>query len=105
MAVEAVTVHPLLTTPSGNVTLAMVQDFVSLGIPENLTVEYKRGGEKPVDAVAALANSYGGMVLIGVAEDSGTHGVPTGIVGVSRKEKEKLVNQIATTYDPLGRRR
>ncbi|WP_329456768.1 ATP-binding protein [Streptomyces sp. NBC_01497] len=78
----------------------MVEDFVALGIPENLTIEYKRGGEKPVDAVAALANTYGGIVLIGVAEDSGTRGVPTSVVGVSRKEKEKLVNQMATGYDP-----
>ncbi|MCD9899565.1 ATP-binding protein [Streptomyces sp. MT29] len=81
-------------------TLDMVEDFVSLGIPENLTVEYKKQGDKPVEAVAALANTYGGIVLIGVAEDSGTRGVPTAVVGVNRKEKEKLVNQMATGYDP-----
>ena len=92
------TVHQLLTAPNGAVTLEMVEDFVSLGIPENLTVEYKREGDKPAEAAASLANTYGGIVLVGVSE--GDRGIPQDIVGVSRKEKEKLVNRMGTTYDP-----
>jgi hypothetical protein len=96
--VKAVAVHPLLSAPVSGVTLEMVEDFVSLGIPENLTVEYKREGDKPAEAAAALANTYGGVVLVGVSE--GDRGIPQDIVGVSRKEKEKLVNRMGTTYDP-----
>jgi hypothetical protein len=96
--VKAVTVHPLLSAPVSGVTLEMVEDFVALRIPENLRVEYKREGDKPAEAAAALANTYGGVVLVGVSE--GDRGIPQDIVGVSRKEKEKLVNRMGTTYDP-----
>ncbi|MGW5233322.1 ATP-binding protein [Streptomyces nodosus] len=92
------TVHQLLIAPSSAITLATVEDFVALGIPENLTVEYKRGGDKPAEAAAALANTYGGIILVGVAE--GDSGIPKDIVGVDRKEKERLVNRMGTSYDP-----
>ncbi|MEU3862540.1 ATP-binding protein [Streptomyces sp. NPDC028722] len=90
--------HELLTAPSSELTAQMVKDFVELGIAENLTVEYKRQGDKPIEAVAALANTYGGIVLVGVAEEPKT--VPSEVVGVTRKEKESLVNQLATKFDP-----
>lgn len=90
--------HPLLTAPSSDLTAQMVKGFVALGIAENLTVEYKRQGDKPIEAVAALANTYGGILLVGVAEEP--RGVPSEVVGVDRKEKEKLVNQMATNFDP-----
>lgn len=92
--------HPLLDGPRTAVNLALVEDFLSLKLPEGLTVEYKRGGDKPAVAVAALANTYGGLLLVGVAEDAQDKGVPAEIVGVSRKEKEQLVNQMATGFDP-----
>jgi hypothetical protein len=90
--------HELLTAPSNELTVQTVKDFVALGIAENLTVEYKRQGDKPIEAVAALANTYGGIVLVGVAEEPKT--VPSEVVGVTRKEKESLVNQLATKFDP-----
>lgn len=90
--------HPLLTAPSSDLNAQMVKDFVALGIPENLTVEYKRQGDKPIEAVAALANTYGGLLLVGVAEES--QGVPGEVVGVDQREKAKLVNQMATMFDP-----
>ncbi|WP_430378404.1 AlbA family DNA-binding domain-containing protein [Streptomyces sp. B1-3] len=90
--------HPLFHVPSTEVTLALVQDFISLKIRESLTVEYKRAGEKPIEAVAALANTYGGLLLVGVEE--GETGVPSEIRGVPLGEKEKLVNQMGTGFDP-----
>ena len=90
--------HPLFQVPSTEVTLALVQDFISLKIRESLTVEYKRAGDKPIEAVAALANTYGGLLFVGVAE--GEKGVPSEITGVPLGEKEKLVNQMGTSFDP-----
>ncbi|MGW5583787.1 AlbA family DNA-binding domain-containing protein [Streptomyces sp. NPDC003857] len=90
--------HPLFQVPPTEVTLALVQDFIDLKIREGLTVEYKRAGDKPIEAVAALANTYGGLVFVGVAE--GDKGVPSAITGVPIGEKEKLVNQMGTSFDP-----
>ncbi|MBY8889423.1 ATP-binding protein [Streptomyces sp. PTM05] len=90
--------HPLFEAPATDVTLDMVQDFVNLKIREGLTVEYKRAGDKPIEAVAALANTYGGLLLVGVAEEE--KGVPSEIVGAPLGEKEKLINQMATRFDP-----
>jgi hypothetical protein len=90
--------HLLFEAPATDVTLEMVQDFINLKIREGLTVEYKRAGDKPIEAVAALANTYGGLLLVGVAEEE--RGVPSEILGAPRGEKEKLVNQMATRFDP-----
>jgi hypothetical protein len=90
--------HLLFEAPATDVTLDMVQDFVDLKIREGLTVEYKRAGDKPIEAVAALANTYGGLLLVGVAE--GERGVPSEILGAPMGEKEKLINQMATRFDP-----
>jgi hypothetical protein len=98
--VKATYVHLLLTAPGDDITLAMVQDFVSLAIPENLTVEYKLGGNKPIEAVAALANTYGGLILVGVGEEPRGVPNPDDIRGVSRSEKDRLVSQMATNFDP-----
>lgn len=62
--------HPLFQLPSSEVTLDVVQDFINLKIRESLTVEYKKAGDKPIEAVAALANTYGGLLLVGVARSS-----------------------------------
>lgn len=98
--VKAVPVQLLLTAPGDDITLAMVQDFVSLAIPENLTVEYKLGGSKPIEAVAALANTYGGLILVGVGEEPRGIPNPNDIRGVGRLEKDRLVSQMATNFDP-----
>lgn len=90
--------HPLFQVPSTEITLALVQDFINLKIREGLTVEYKRAGDKPIEAVAALANTYGGLLFVGV--DEGDKGVPSEIRGVPLGEKEKLVNQMGTGFDP-----
>ncbi|MEV8435046.1 AlbA family DNA-binding domain-containing protein [Streptomyces chartreusis] len=90
--------HPLFHVPSTEVTLDLVQDFINLKIREGLTVEYKRAGDKPIEAVAALANTYGGLLFVGV--DEGDKGVPSEIRGVPLGEKEKLVNQMGTGFDP-----
>ncbi|MFE3826139.1 hypothetical protein [Streptomyces sp. NPDC059092] len=55
----------------------------------------------PYDNRRLTAASQLDVDHIGMAEGSGARGVPTRVVGVSRKEKERLVNQMATGYDPL----
>jgi len=78
----------------------MVKDFLDLGLREGFTIEYKRNGDKVLDAVAAMANTYGGLVLVGVAEDSKHRELPGTVIGVEPGRKMELVNQMGSQYDP-----
>jgi hypothetical protein len=52
-----------------DVTLERVRELVAVGQPESLTLEYKESyATKLPDSVAAMANSYGGLILVGVTE-------------------------------------
>jgi len=52
-----------------DVTLERVRELVAVGQPESLTLEYKESfAQKIPDSVAAMANSYGGLILVGVTE-------------------------------------
>jgi predicted HTH transcriptional regulator len=58
----------LFACPASEVTLDRVRDLLDQTIPECLRLEYKQ--QKPRDiakAVAALANTYGGIVLMSLA--------------------------------------
>jgi predicted HTH transcriptional regulator len=78
----------------------MLEDFLNLALEENLTIEYKREGDSALDSVAALANTYGGLVFYGVDKKPEHPDRPGPITGVNPAEKEGLVNKIATTFDP-----
>jgi Predicted transcriptional regulator containing an HTH domain and an uncharacterized domain shared with the mammalian protein Schlafen len=93
--------HELFSVDASQIDLAMVQDFLALRLRESFTVDYKRKGtDKILEAVAAMANTYGGLVLVGVAQDP-THGeLPGPVVGVDPGRKTELVNQMGSQYDP-----
>lgn len=78
----------------------MLKDFLSLAIAENLTIEYKREGDSAIDSVAALANTYGGLVFYGIERPQVFEELPGNVTGVSPREKARIVNKIATTLDP-----
>lgn len=91
--------HPILTASPEQVDLAMLEDFLSLAIAENLTIEYKREGDSAIDSVAALANTYGGFVFYGIERPQVFEELPGNVTGVSPREKARIVNKIATTLD------
>ena len=97
-----VQLHPLFTAPADAVDVAMVQSFLDLQIEENLTVEYKSAGDSgALEAAAAMANTYGGLVLYGVQKLPGYADRPGELAGVAPGEKEKLVNKGASGgFDP-----
>ncbi|MFE5587417.1 helix-turn-helix domain-containing protein [Kitasatospora sp. NPDC056531] len=70
----------LFACHAADVTLERVRELVSVGQPESLTLEYKESfAAKIPDSVAAMANSYGGLILVGVTErnvDDRVIGVP-----------------------------
>ncbi|WP_195763798.1 AlbA family DNA-binding domain-containing protein [Pseudoduganella rivuli] len=86
-----------------------LQRLVDSGIPENLTLEYKRAlpsgqGEEKYDLLAdwtAMANTEGGDILYGVAEDKG---LPIELVGLEIPDpdqlKQSLLNKIRDGSEP-----
>jgi hypothetical protein len=75
--------------------LARVRDLVGQDQPESLTLEYKeRYSPSLVKSVAAMANTYGGLILVGVTDKPGSGrlvGVPEqAVVQVANACHEKL---------------
>lgn len=84
----------LFACAASEVTLERVRELLDQTIPESLTLEYKR--QKPQEvarSIAAMANSYGGIVLVGVADDRS-------LVGVPEAEQVSIVNTCHDTLEP-----
>jgi hypothetical protein len=97
----------------GGVTKAALDELIDNKIPEGFQLEYKRqldGGDKVLTAICAMANTFGGDVLIGVDEENRSEsqgfGVPgpEGLVGVDQSEKSRLAsfcaNRLVPPFDP-----
>jgi len=93
--------NTLLTKPMNQITYDDVVQFCALpnqGQPENQTLEYKGGDKLPTSrviakAASALANTFGGMLFLGVDENHDT-GRPSGIPGVPADRD--LGNQVSS---------
>jgi len=85
----------LLYAPVDSITIADIKGLLSqLGGQEAQTVEFKEAMAKTVArAVAAMANSYGGLVLVGVS-DKGQ------IVGVDNKSADAMSNHCWEKLEP-----
>ncbi|MEV7203500.1 AlbA family DNA-binding domain-containing protein [Streptomyces griseoluteus] len=94
--------HPLFSAPADAIDTEMVRDFLSLQLEESFTVDYKRGYEAAAETVAAMANTYGGIILIGVDPHQVDKNLPGALPGVKPIDKDKLVTKMATTFDPPG---
>jgi len=95
-----------MAPPTGNEAwdLARVQQLVSQNNLERGRLEYKReldNGRKTLEAITALANTFGGVVLIGVDEDR--QGLDR-LAGVAASERTRLVsmcwNQLTPPFSP-----
>jgi hypothetical protein len=87
----------LFRCPAADVTLARVSELVDQSLPESLTLEYKeRFSSSLVTTVAAMANSYGGIILVGIV-DSHANGR---IVGVSESAVTQIANACHDTLEP-----
>ncbi len=94
--------HPLFSAPVDRVDPDMVRNFLALELEESFTLDYKRNIDGASDTVAAMANTYGGIVLIGVDAHPKDKNLPGGLVGVKVIDKDRLVSKMATTFDPPG---
>lgn len=94
--------HPLFSVPAEAIDTEMVGGFLALRLEESYTLDYKRNIDAAADTVAAMANTYGGVILIGVDTDPKDENLPGGLVSVSLSDKDRLVSKMATTFDPPG---
>lgn len=94
--------HPLFSAPVDAINTEMVRNFLTLELEESFTLDYKRGVDAASETVAAMANTYGGIILIGVDARQADKNLPGPLVGVKASDKDRLVSKMATTFDPPG---
>jgi hypothetical protein len=86
----------LFASSAPGVTLDRVRQLIEQNLPEGLTLEYKEAySSSLVKSVAAMANSYGGIILVGVRDGAGADR----IAGVS---EEAIVQIINACHDSLA---
>jgi hypothetical protein len=89
----------ILTQPSDAITKESLLSFLAEQIPESINLEYKAADSaRVVESVAAMANTYGGAILVGVGEKNG---VPVADpMGVPLSTMSAIVNRCWTVLDP-----
>ncbi len=95
-------VHRLFTAPVDEVTEDLLRDFLAQQIREGHIVEYKKVvTNEVVEVIASYANTFGGLVLIGVETRAAPdRDLPGDVPGVPPDQKEALVNKINQLLDP-----
>jgi hypothetical protein len=88
--------------PGAPLTEADLVSFLQLRIPEGLRVEYKSklSDESTIHAIAAMANTAGGLVLIGVEEDEKTKLPLPNPPGVTLAGRDALTRQMFDRLEP-----
>jgi hypothetical protein len=96
-ALSVTSITSLFRCPAADVTLARVRELVDQSLPESLTLEYKeRFSSSLVTTVAAMANSYGGIVLVGIVDSHANER----IVGVSESAVTQIANACHDALEP-----
>jgi len=90
-------VTSLFNSSTADITLDQVRELVSQNLPESLTLEYKETYSPGlVTSVAAMANSYGGLILVGVTDQA----QPNRLVGVPEATVVQIVNACHDKLEP-----
>lgn len=96
-------VNSLFTKPSNTINFKDIEDFCSLKLTECETIDYKKdlsSIDKIIKTIAAMANTDGGLILIGVPENEGPNGrksVPGKPHGLHVKRNYSVIQQIANS--------
>ena len=87
----------LFSAPAADVTLARVRQIVGQNLPEGMTLEYKEAySPGMVTTVAAIANSYRGIILVGVTDQQR----PDRLQGVPDTAMVQIVNACHDRLEP-----
>lgn len=89
-------INSILVSSKNEITFSRIAELVANGGTESLVHEFKeRYTVRIIDTICAMINSYGGIIVLGVA-DTGTDR----IVGVADGELEKVVDACHGTLEP-----
>jgi hypothetical protein len=87
--------HSLLACAQADVTIERITSLAGSTGTEPLTVDFKeRATPRIAECVASMANAYGGLVLVGIADTDRT------IVGVKTETLAHVADMLATRLDP-----
>ena len=92
----------IFTADLSKITIDTIRTFCDQKIPEGLRVEYKEDFPQDIEkTICALANSEGGIILVGVQADRNTN-KPISIPGIELKRglEEKVVNICLSHISP-----
>jgi hypothetical protein len=93
-------VASLFTLPADEIDADVLNAFLVQANPEAPVLEYKRElNDHVLRTIAAMANTLGGVILIGVPERKGT-GLPDTPVGVPLRDRDRLVSQCFARFEP-----
>lgn len=96
-AMDVTSSASLFSAPAADVTLDRVRGLVDQNLPESLTLEYKEAySSSLVTTVAAMANSYGGIILVGVTDQQQPNRLP----GVPDAAVVQIVNACQDKLEP-----
>jgi hypothetical protein len=86
----------LLNCAATDLTLERIRALVGMTGTESLTLEFKKDGNtlRIAESAAAMANTYGGLVLVGITDEDRE------IVGVPREVIANVASTFATHLDP-----
>jgi hypothetical protein len=99
----------LFTDPLSAITAQDITEFLALAYPENQRppegsqIEYKVDLPQDLgDSIAAFANAYGGLLLIGVESDKKKQNVPVAMPGatIGGDINARLTDRIISTVNP-----
>lgn len=91
----------LFTLPADEIGAEVLDEFLAQANPEATVLEYKRElNAQVLKTIAAMANTLGGVVLLGVPEKRGTNGLPDAPVGVPLGERDRLASQCFAKLEP-----
>ena len=99
---------------SGEIEKSDLDALIADKTPEGFQLEYKRqldSGDKVLNAISAMANTFGGIILVGFDEERGRSSSqgfgapgPDGLVGVDPRDKSRLSmfcsNKLVPPFDP-----
>ena len=87
--------HSLLACSQADVTIERIASLAATTGTEPLTVDFKEKADRRVaDCVAAMANSFGGLVLVGITDTDRK------IVGVKAETLAHVADMLVTRLDP-----
>lgn len=87
----------LFSCAAVDVTIDRISQLVLQNLPESLTLEYKEMfSGSAVKSIAAMANTYGGIILFGVADEA----KPERLIGVGEAAIVQIVNACHDSLEP-----